>query len=324
MVAIIGTGRWGTFQAWHFHEILGHDVVLVGRDNSSPSFQGLLRTRQNEFLTLPSGITLSCDAKQVISDADYVLIAIHSQDLRQYLRTLPKEILVNKKIILCMKGLEKGTGKRLSQVVEEEAPQALCGIFVGPGHVQELVNKIPTCQVVDSAISEYRKELQNLMSSKLIRVYEGNDIVGNEIGAALKNVIGLAAGYLDGLGLKQLKGALMARGCYEVGKITKALGGMFISAYGLAHLGDYEATLFSPHSNNRKYGEYIALQKEITWHAEGVETCEAICKAIDSNNIDAPIITSIYKVLFEGMSTDELLETIFSRQSKVEFTDDVL
>lgn len=324
MIAVIGTGRWGSFQAWYFSRILSHDVTLVGRNESSSSYIQLQKTRTNDFLTLPESVKFSCDAEDTIKKCEYVVMAIHAQDLRRYLKSFPNHIWDNKKIILCMKGLEIGTGKRLSEIVHEENPLTLCGIFVGPGHVQELSNNIPTCQVVDSDNIQYRKELQNLMSSHLIRVYEGNDIIGNEIGAALKNVIGLAAGYLDGLGLKQLKGALMARGCYEVGKIIKQSGGMFLSAYGLSHLGDYEATLFSPHSNNRKYGEYIATNKNITWHAEGVQTCEAIYSVIQSLSIDAPIITAIYKVLFENMSTNELLDTIFSRENKMEFMDDII
>lgn len=323
-IAVIGTGRWGTFQAWHFSEILGHDVTLVGRDEQDSTYRQLVDGGRNQYQELPDSIKITTDHVSAIKQADYVVIAIYSQALRSYLSGLPEGLLDGKKLILCMKGIENKTGKRLTQIVNEVAPKAIPGILVGPGHVQEMIKGVPTCQVVDSNDPAYTKELQDLINSNLIRVYEGNDLIGNEIGAALKNVIGISAGYLDGLELYQLKGALMARGCYEVGKIMKSLGGRFISVYGLAHLGDYEATLFSPHSKNRTYGEYLAKGKEIDWTAEGVETCRAIYNLIDNPEKDAPIINSVYKVLFEGLDYQSMIKSIFQRETKMEFMEDVL
>lgn len=323
MIAVIGCGRWGTFLAWYHAEIMGRDVVLLGPDEENATYKELKETRRNQYLTLPDKVTLSCDQPQAIRDAEYVFISIHSQDLRALCRGMNPDDIRGKQFVLAMKGIEKDTGKRLTEVFYEERPEAKVGIFVGPGHVEEMVRGVPSCMVVDSSDTAYRHQLMELMNSKLIRVYEGTDIVGNEIGAAAKNVIGIAAGYMDGLSLHQLKGALMARGCYEVGRIIRTMGGNFITAYGLSHLGDYEATLFSTHSKNRMYGEYLAEKKPIDWYAEGVETCAAIHKLAKENAIDIPIIDAIYKVLFQDASYEEMINSIFERSSKSEFTDEI-
>ena len=146
-----------------------------------------------------------------------------------------------------MKGLEAATGKRLSTIVKEELGEDTpVAVWLGPGHVQEFTAGVPNCMVLDSQDEALQEELITAFSSQLIRFYYGRDMIGNEIGGASKNVIGIAAGMLDGLGLSSLKGALMSRGTREIARLIKALGGNELSAYGLCHLGDYEATVFSP------------------------------------------------------------------------------
>lgn len=324
MIAVIGCGRWGTFLAWYHAEILKQEVILLGPNEENESYLELKETRKNGYLELPENVTLSCDQANAIKEAEMVFISIHSQDLRSLCRNMDRTNLQGKSFVLAMKGIEKESGKRLTEVFQEEISEARVGIFVGPGHVEEMVRHVPTCMVVDSPDPIYREELQQKMNSSLIRVYEGTDIIGNEIGAAAKNVIGIAAGYFDGLELYQLKGALMARSCYEVGKIIRAMGGDFITAYGLSHLGDYEATLFSKHSKNRQYGESLARKEPITWYAEGVETCAALYQIIEKNHIDAPIISAVYQVVFENKSYEEMIDSIFSRSSKTEFSTELL
>ena len=153
-----------------------------------------------------------------------------------------------------MKGLEAETGLRITEIVAQELGPIPCAIWVGPGHVQDFLRGVPNCMVIDSADAALREALVRAFSSDLIRFYYGDDLIGNEIGAAAKNVVGIAAGMLDGYGLTSLKGALMARGTREVGRLIGALGGSERSAYGLAHLGDYAATVFSPYSHNRPLG----------------------------------------------------------------------
>jgi len=173
--------------------------------------------------------------------------------------------------------------------------------------------------VIDSDNSEYQEYLISQFSSDLIRFYYGKDLIGNEIGAAAKNVIGIAAGLLDGKGLSSLKGALMSRGTREVARLITALGGNELSAYGLCHLGDYEATLFSKFSHNRMYGETFAKGEQYGSLAEGYYTVKAILKLADMYNVDLPICNAVYDILYNGADPDTALKALFTRSLKGEF-----
>ncbi len=316
-ISVIGSGRWGTFQAWHA-SLLFKKVILYSRA-SAPDFQTLLTTRKNEYLELNDNIELSSDLKQALT-SDTIIISIGSQNLRGLAKELNTHDLKGKTFILCMKGLEKGTGKRLTQIMEEEINQDIeLAIWVGPGHVQEFVKRIPNCMVIDSKNPETTKKIVDNFSSEMIRFYYGNDLIGNEIGAATKNVIGIAAGILDGLGYSSLKGALMSRATKEISRLIDAEGGNPMSAYGLAHLGDYEATLFSPHSHNRKYGENLVKGIKMEKLAEGVDTLEATHNLCKKHQIQMPITQGLYKVIFEGKDLKENFAALFSRPQKKEF-----
>ena len=222
-------------------------------------------------------------------ERDTVVISVGAQGLRGLLREIAALCPggEGKRLVLCMKGLEAGTGKRLTTLVEEELPQARAAVWLGPGHVQEFTAGIPNCMVIDSKDEALKidskdealkEELVAAFSSELIRFYYGRDLIGNEIGGASKNVIGIAAGMLDGLGLSSLKGALMSRGTREIARLIKALGGNELSAYGLCHLGDYEATVFSPYSHNRRFGEAFVTGEPYGELAEGYATVKALVK----------------------------------------------
>lgn len=163
-----------------------------------------------------------------------------------------------------MKGLEKDTGLRLSQIVEEYMDDSnKVAVWLGPGHVQEFYRGIPNLMVIDSKHEDIKGMLISEFSSELIRFYYGEDLLGNEIGAASKNVVGIAAGALDGLHISSMKGALMSRGAREISRLISAMGGNELSAYGLCHLGDYEATIFSKYSHNRMFGEMLVQRRKI-------------------------------------------------------------
>ncbi|HKL99769.1 MAG TPA: NAD(P)H-dependent glycerol-3-phosphate dehydrogenase, partial [Mobilitalea sp.] len=153
----------------------------------------------------------------------------------------------------------------------------------------------------------------------LIRFYYGEDLLGNEIGAAAKNVIGIAAGMLDGLKLTSLKGALMSRGTREIARLIKAMGGNELSAYGLCHLGDYEATVFSEFSHNRRYGEMLVKGEEYTELAEGYYTVAALLGLSKRFQVDLPICNAIYEVLYNKQDAVTALEQLFLRSLKKEF-----
>ena len=275
-ISVLGCGRWGTFIAWYLDKI-GHKVLLWGRPESK-NLKRLKEERTNEFLTLPQSIELETDLHKVVSLSDIIVISISAQNLRVLMNNLKEEDLNSKTIVLCMKGIEESTGCRLTEVVKEIKPGLNVAIWVGPGHVEDFTKGIPNCMVIDSENEDIKKFLIDEFTSDLIRFYYGTDLIGNEIGAASKNVIGIAAGMLDGLNYTSLKGALMSRGTREISNLIKAMGGKEITVYGLCHLGDYQATLFSNHSHNRLFGEMFVTDKKYDKLAEGVSTTKALVK----------------------------------------------
>lgn len=191
-------------------------------------------------------------------------------------------------------------------------------VWVGPGHVQDFVRGIPNCMVIAAREMKLTRELVDTFSSPLIRFYYGEDLLGTEIGAASKNVIGLAAGMLDGFGYSSLKGALMARGTHELSRLIEAMGGDRMTVYGLSHLGDYEATLFSPHSNNRRFGEDLITGKPFAKLAEGVYTVEALMDLSREFHVELPICATVYAIIHDHKDPKEQLTQLFLRATKSE------
>lgn len=316
-ITVIGCGRWGSFIAWYLDRH-GHNVTVYGLSDA-PSFIELRDTRSNGLITYPESITLTTDIGAV-SEAETVVISIGSQGLRSLMNEISALSPKNKTFVLCMKGIEIGTGARLSQIAEEYLdPSCSVAVWIGPGHVQEFAKGIPNCMVIDSKNEETKKRLVDEFSSPVIRFYYGSDLIGNEIGAASKNVIGIAAGMLDGIGLSSLKGALMSRGTREISRLIEAMGGNPLSAYGLCHLGDYEATVFSQYSHNRRYGEMFVRGEQFGQLAEGYYTVKAMMELKDKYNVELPICTAVYSILYEGADHRDALHALFSRSLKQEF-----
>ncbi len=316
-ITVIGCGRWGSLIAWYLDSI-NNEVTLYGR-SSSKHMQRFMLDRENDVLELPESIQLTNDLDSV-KDADLIVVSVNSQGFQALMDELQVFQLKNKIFILCMKGIEITTGRRLSQVATNSLDSSnKVAVWLGPGHVQELYLGIPNCMVIDSEDEETKKMLVDQLSSELIRFYYGQDLVGNEIGAAAKNIIGIAAGMLDGLKISSLKGALMSRGTREVGRLIKAMGGNELSAYGLCHLGDYEATVFSKYSHNRQFGESYINNEPYTDLAEGYYTVKAVLKLADSYHVDMPISTAVYQILYEQKDAKEALNDLFMRSLKKEF-----
>ena len=316
-IAVVGSGRWGTFIAWYLSRKF-NEVYLFGRETSQ-KFNTLRETRQNEFVKLNDNIVLSSDFS-MLSNFDIIVISISSQSLRQFLSSVDNEVLKTKKIILCMKGIEVETGERLTEVaISSGVEKQNVAVWLGPGHIQEFIKGKPNCMVIDSYNAELTKYLADTLKTDLIRFYYGEDIIGNEMGAAAKNVLGIVAGLLDGADLQTLKGPLMARGAREVARLIKAMGGNELSAYGLCHLGDYETTLFSPYSNNRRYGEAFIKGEKFDKLAEGVMTTKALMNLSKEYNVEMPIVESAYAILFEGKDAVNELTKLFNRSIKREF-----
>ncbi len=317
-ISVIGCGRWGTFLAWYLDRT-GHRVTLYGRKGSR-RMDALLETRTNGVTVLPDSVALTQSLDAALR-SDTLVISVGSQSLRGLVREIAALCPGRKRTcVLCMKGLEVETGKRLSTVVREEAGDSVSvAVWLGPGHVQEFTAGIPNCMVIDSENEELKEKLVSEFSGDLIRFYYGRDLIGNEIGAAAKNVIGIAAGMLDGLRLSSLKGALMSRGTREIARLIAALGGSELSAYGLCHLGDYEATVFSQYSHNRRCGEAFVLGEPYGELAEGCYTVRALVKLGEETGVSLPICNAVHDVLYREADPNRTLDALFSRSLKNEF-----
>ncbi|MBQ3115681.1 MAG: glycerol-3-phosphate dehydrogenase [Clostridia bacterium] len=317
-VSVLGCGRWGSFIGWYLVRN-GHQIIQWGTEGNY-TFDVLKNTGRNEYVELDKRINLTSDLKFAVESSDIIIISISAQALRSFMQRVTAFDVRDKKFVLCMKGIEVETGKRLSEVVIESGiDKNNVAVWVGPGHIQAFVQGYPNCMVIDAYDKELVKMLADNFRSNTIRFYYGDDIIGSEIGAAAKNVMGIAAGMLDGGGCTTLKGPLMARGAREVARLIKAMGGNELSAYGLCHLGDYETTLFSEYSNNRNFGEKYVKGVPFEKLAEGVSTAKAMRMLGIKHDVDLPITNAVYSIIYEKQDPKKVFMDLFSRSTRKEF-----
>jgi glycerol-3-phosphate dehydrogenase (NAD(P)+) len=318
--AVVGCGRWGSFHLW-YGQLAGNGVI-GWEPPGNPDFSLLRSTRKNAYLELPDQVVLTEEVEDIL-DCDVMVVTVPAQHYRSFCREIAEHDLSSIDLILCMKGIEKDTGLRLSEVTAEEGlgPRSL-SVWVGPGHPQQFVTGVPSCMIIASAEETDAIRISEIFSTDLIRFYRSGDLIGCEVGAATKNVVGIAAGILDGLNLSGLKGALMARAPQEVARLVSAMGGDWRSVYGLSHLGDYEATLFSPYSHNRMYGEALAggEMDDQLMLAEGVDTASAVVRLAEKYRVEMPITHTVKKVIEGVIPVDEAISDLFSRPEKEEFS----
>ncbi|MBQ9949230.1 MAG: NAD(P)H-dependent glycerol-3-phosphate dehydrogenase [Clostridia bacterium] len=321
-ISVIGCGRWGSFIAWYLNALKRHKVTLYGRE-SSTRFAKIVKEHKNDFLEFDGDMNYTSTLKEACK-SEIIVISVSAQSLRSVMREVAAEGVRDKIFVLCMKGIECDTGLTLSQVVREELTEANenchIAIWVGPGHVQDFVRGVPGCMVIDSYDDNIKHKLVSEFSTDTLRFYYGGDMLGNEIGAALKNVIGIAAGMLDGMDMTALKGALTTRGTYEVAKLIRAMGGSGASAYGLCHLGDYAATVFSEYSNNRMFGEAFVRGERFEKLAEGYYTAKAVLELSKKHGVSMPICESVYKILYENADPKVSIHELMTRDIKEEQT----
>jgi len=315
---ILGCGRWGSFLAWYLNG-LGHKVILWGRENSE-KYCELKLIRKNKFVELPISVALSNNIQEALDFSNYIIIAIEGQNIRSLMAQIVSENKIDKTFILCMKGLEEDTGFRLSEVVKEytqDEDQIL--VWLGPGHPRDFVKGIPNCMIIDSVNLQLKQLLSKEFGSSLIKIIIGNDMIGNEIGAAMKNVIGIVGGIFDGLGWAALKGILMSYGTLEIARLIHLLGGNFLSAFGVACLGEYEASMFSEESNSRKFGYSLARGQIFRDYAPGLYTSHAIISLMKRKKIDSPLFQAINKLINRDITPDIFLSYLTSYDQTVAF-----
>lgn len=274
---------------------------------------------------IPEGVTAFNDIDKAIEGADYIVLSVPSHVVRSMCQKLKNKIPSGIPIISIAKGIEENSDKRLSKVIEEELDNPIV-ILSGPSHAEEVVMKLPTTIVSTSKNMECAADIQDLFMTSYFRVYTNDDLIGVEVGGAVKNVIALAAGVIDGLGYgDNTKAALLTRGMKEITRVGVALGGKEETFYGLTGMGDLIVTCTSMHSRNRRAGLLIGkgmsvenALNEIGMVVEGVKACRAFYELKEKINISMPITDGLYKCLFEGKDPRSIVDELMMRDKKSE------
>ena len=326
-IAVIGSGSWGTAVATMLAS-RGHNVYLWSWIQEETD--RLVRDRENkEFLPgipFPETIVCTHDIALCTDGADLIITAAPSPATRTTAKNLSPHVKDGQKIINISKGLEEGSLLRLSEVYKEEIPQANISVMSGPSHAEEVSRALPTTNVVASPDSETAKSIQDIMMGDMFRVYTSTDVVGVELGGALKNVVALCAGISDGLGYgDNTKAALMTRGLAEIARLGIAMGAKQETFMGLSGLGDLIVTCTSMHSRNRRAGILLGkgksldeTLKEVHMVVEGVNTAKAAYALSKKYNVEMPIVEEAYNVLFEGANAREGVLKLMTREKRNE------
>lgn len=314
-ICVLGAGSWGSALALELAK-KGYEISMWARKQDQVDEINNTRENKNYLpgVVFPKNITLTTDLRESIKDSILIVLGVPSQAIRSI--CLDIKPFVNDKQILVdvAKGLEKGTGLRLSEVCKEELPNNPYVTLSGPSHAEEVSRDIPTTVVVASEDLQVAKIVQDIFMSPEFRVYTNPDIVGVELGGALKNIIAFGAGICDGLGYgDNAKAALMTRGISEIGRLGAAMGAEPLTFAGLSGIGDLIVTCTSMHSRNRRAGILIGQGKtldetldEVKMVVEGITATEVAHKVAKELNVDMPITNAIYSVLYEWKNPKEV------------------
>lgn len=329
-IGIIGAGSWGIALSVLLHNngnevsvwsILPDEIEMLRRE--------LEHKDKLPGVKLPEDMEFTCDLKKAVAQKDLLVLAVPSPFVRSTAHSLQSVVTKGQVIVNVAKGIEEKTLMTLSQVIEEEVPNADVAVLSGPSHAEEVGRGIPTTIVVGAHSKETAEFVQNLFMNEVFRVYTSPDILGIELGAALKNVVALAAGIADGLGYgDNTKAALITRGITEIARLGMAMGGKFETFCGLSGIGDLIVTCASMHSRNRRAGILIGkgytmeeAMAEVKMVVEGVYSAKAAIRLAEQYQIQIPIIEQVNAVLFEGKAASEAVKELMIRDKKIESTD---
>ena len=326
-VSVLGDGGWGTALA----------LVNARRENDTllwsafPDYAQVLdRKRENEkFLPcvpIPKTIRITADLKEASGFGDILVVAVPSQYLRNILFKL-KDFDLSKKILVSVaKGIETKTLARPSEIIFSVLGRVHLAVLSGPSHAEEVARRVPTLVVVAAKDRKIAETVQEAFRDQRFRIYVQTDIVGVELGGALKNVIAIGAGLCDGLGLgTNTKAALISRGLLEMTQLGIKMGANPNTFFGLSGVGDLVTTCFSEFGRNLRVGRELGQGKklkqilsEMQMVAEGVETTRSACELARRHGVTAAIISEIYKMLFEDKDPRQALEDLLSREAHEE------
>lgn len=327
-IAILGAGGWGTALSTVLHHN-NHSVSLweIQKDLA----EKFIKERENKtFLqgvSIPEEILITSDLTEALNGKDIIFFAVPSH----VVRTVAEKIkdIHNKILISAVKGIENKTLFRISEIfcdVISGVSQDQCAVLSGPSHAEEVARKIPTAVTIASKNTELAILLQKILMNQYFRVYASSDIIGVELGGALKNIIALAAGICDGAQLgDNTKAALLTRGNAEITRLGVSMGADPKTFSGLSGIGDLVVTCYSKYSRNRYVGEHIgkgekldSILKNMTMVAEGVKTTESAYQLAKKQNVETPIIEKIYSILFQGEDPIDAVRSLMTREAKME------
>lgn len=329
-IGVIGAGSWGTALALLLHNN-GHKVTVW---SALPDEVELLQTKRENpdklpGVILPQEMLITADLKEAVAGKNVLVLAVPSPFVRSTAHSMKELVEKGQIVVNVAKGIEEKTLMTLSQVIEDELPQADVAVMSGPTHAEEVGKGIPTTIVVGAGSKKTAEYLQSIFMSEVFRVYTSPDVLGIEIGAALKNVVALAAGIADGLGYgDNTKAALITRGIAEIGRLGTAMGGKVETFGGLSGIGDLIVTCASMHSRNRRAGiligkgyTYEEAMKEVKMVVEGVYSAKAAMGLAEKYDVQLPIIEQVNEVLFHGKKADEAVRDLMLRDKKIENSD---
>lgn len=326
-IGIIGAGSWGTALALLLSNN-GHQVKVwsIIEDEIKMLQEKHEHVDKLPGIKLPETITFTTDLKEAVEEKDLLVLAVPSPFTRSTSQKMREFVPEGQLIVNVAKGIEENTMKTLSEMIEEEIPQAEVSVLSGPSHAEEVGRGLPTTCVVGAKNEETAAYIQEIFMNKVFRVYTSDDILGIELGGALKNVIALAAGVADGLGYgDNIKAALITRGISEISRLGVAMGGKKETFGGLTGIGDLIVTCASMHSRNRRAGILIGqgytmeeAMAEVKMIVEGVYSAKAAVQLANKYQIELPIIEQVYTVLFEGASPRAAVDILMGRERKSE------
>ena len=326
-VGVMGAGSWGTALALLLHSN-GHQVTVWSINEEEVEMLSKEREHKSKLpgVKIPEDMVFTSDMETALTEKDFLVLAVPSAFTRGTARNMKPFVKEGQIIVDVAKGIEEDTLMTLSQQIEEEIPQANVAVLSGPSHAEEVGRGLPTAVVIGAKTEETARYLQEMFMNHVFRVYISSDMLGMELGGALKNVIALAAGIADGMGYgDNTKAALITRGIAEIARLGVKMGGAIESFTGLTGIGDLIVTCASVHSRNRKAGYLMGQGKtmeeamaEVKMVVEGVYSAKAAAKLGKKYGVALPIVDKVNEVLFEGKDPKEAVDELMLRDSKAE------
>lgn len=326
-VGVIGAGSWGTALALHLSNN-GHQVSVWSILEEEVKMLRNEREHKDKLpgVRLPESMLFTTDLQKAVEGKDMLVLAVPSVHVRSTAERMKAYVTAGQIVLNVAKGIEEKTLMTMSQIIEQEIPQADVAVLSGPSHAEEVGHGVPTSIVAGAKSRKTAEYVQNLFMNQVFRVYTSPDVLGIELGAALKNVVALAAGIADGLDYgDNSKAALITRGIAEITRLGCIMGGKAETFSGLSGMGDLIVTCASRHSRNRKAGMLIGqgysmeeAMKKVNMVVEGVHSAKAAMKLSRKYDCELPIIEQVNAVLFEGKAADEAVKDLMLRDKKIE------